>query len=184
MKKETASKLLRENVKNQNLVKHCLAVGEAMRQLADFFGENAEQWTVCGLLHDIDYEETKDDPSFHSAAGSKILKDLGLPQDVCQAVLTHNEAHGLQPGSLMAKALYCADPLTGLIVAAVLVLPSKKIADLTVENVLNRFKEKSFARSVNREIISQCQEYLGLNLEKFVEIVLGAMQRISNELEL
>jgi predicted hydrolase (HD superfamily) len=113
-----------------------------------------------------------------------MLKDLGFDTEVCQAVLAHNEVHGVQPESLMAKALYCVDPLTGLIVAATLVLPSKKINDLKVENVLNRFKEKAFARGANRETIGKCQEYLNLSLEKFVEIVLSAMQKISNELGL
>jgi predicted hydrolase (HD superfamily) len=84
----------------------------------------------------------------------------------------------------MGKALFCLDELTGLIVAATLVLPSKKIKDLKVENVLNRFKEKAFARGVNRENIKKCQEYLNLSLEKFVEIVLRAMQEISDQLGL
>jgi len=84
----------------------------------------------------------------------------------------------------MAKALYCVDPLTGLIVAATLVLPSKKINDLKTENVLNRFKEKHFAKGANREIIKKCEEYLNLPLEKFVEITLRAMQKISKDLGL
>ena len=113
-----------------------------------------------------------------------MLKDLDLEEDICQAVLTHNEAHNIAPENLMAKALYCIDPLTGLIVAATLVLPSKKINDLQVENVLKRFKEKAFARGANREIIAQCQEYLNLSLEKFTEIVLSSMQKISEELGL
>ena len=113
-----------------------------------------------------------------------MLKNLGLDEEICQAVLSHNEAHGILPQSKMAKALFCLDPLTGLIVAATLVLPSPKISDLKVENVLNRFREKSFARSVNRELIKKCQEYLGLSLEEFFKIVLLAMQKISNELEL
>jgi predicted hydrolase (HD superfamily) len=84
----------------------------------------------------------------------------------------------------MAKSLFCLDPLTGLIVAATLVLPSKKLKDLKVENVLNRFKEKSFAKGANREIIKKCKEYLGLPLEKFIEITLKAMQEISDQLGL
>ena len=113
-----------------------------------------------------------------------MLKNLGLDEEICQAVLSHNEAHGILPQSKMAKALFCIDPLTGLIVAATLVLPSKKISDLKVESVLKKFKEKSFARGANREIIKKCQEYLGLSLEEFFKIVLLAMQKISNELGL
>ena len=113
-----------------------------------------------------------------------MLRDAGLDEEICDAVLTHNEIHGIEPKTLMAKALYCVDPLTGLIVAATLVLPSKKINDLKTENVLNRFKEKSFAKGANREIIGKCQDLLGLPLEKFIEITLKAMQKISEQLEL
>ena len=113
-----------------------------------------------------------------------MLEDLGIDKDICQAVKVHNEAHGILPQTLLEKALFVTDPLTGLIVAATLVLPSKKIADLTVENVLNRFKEKAFARGANREIIKKSEEFLNLKLEEFVKIGLEAMQGISNELGL
>jgi len=184
MEREEALKLLKENLKNENLIKHCLAVESAMRGLASFFGENETKWGICGLLHDIDYEKTEGNIELHSKLGAEMLKNLGFDKDVCQAVLTHNEAHNLAPATLMAKALYCVDPLTGLIVAAVLVLPSKKINDLKVENVLKRFKEKAFARGANREIIKRCQEYLNLPLEKFIRIALKSMQKISADLGL
>ena len=184
MKREEALKFLKENIKNQNLIKHSLAVEAAMESLAEYFGEDKEKWGICGLLHDIDYEKTKGNPNLHSKIGAEMLKNLGFEEEICDAVLTHNEAHKILPETKMAKALYCVDPLTGLIVAATLVLPSKKISDLKVENVLKRFKEKSFARGANREIIKKCQEYLGLSLEKFVEIVLSAMQKISDDLGL
>jgi putative nucleotidyltransferase with HDIG domain len=184
MKREEALNLLKENIKNQNLIKHSLAVEAAMRDLAEYFGQDIEKWGICGLLHDVDYEKTKGDPNLHSKLGSEMLKKLGFEKEICDAVLTHNEIHGILPETKMAKALYCVDPLTGLIVAATLVLPSKKINDLKVENVLNRFKEKSFAKGANREIIKKCEDFLGLSLEKFVEIVLKAMQKISGDLGL
>ncbi len=184
MEREKLLKLLKENLKNPNLIKHSLAVEAGMRALARYFGEDEEKWAIAGLLHDIDYEKTKGDSNLHSKVGSQILKEMGFDQEICEAILTHNEAHGILPLTKMAKALFCLDPLTGLIVAATLVLPSKKLKDLKVENVLNRFKEKSFAKGANREIIKKCEEYLGLSLEKFVEIVLGAMQEISDQLGL
>jgi len=184
MEREKLLNLLKENLKNPNLIKHSLAVEAGMRALARHFGEDEEKWAIAGLLHDIDYEKTKGDPNLHSKVGSQILKEMGFDQEICEAILTHNEAHGILPLTKMAKALFCLDPLTGLIVAATLVLPSKKLKDLKVENVLNRFKEKSFAKGANREIIKKCEEYLGLSLEKFVEIVLGAMQEISDQLGL
>lgn len=116
--------------------------------------------------------------------GAKMLEDLGIEKDICQAVKVHNEAHGIIAETLLEKALFVADPLTGLIVAATLVLPSKKLVDLTTENVLNRFKEKAFARGANREIIQKCEEYLNLPLAEFIEIGLKSMKDISSDLGL
>jgi uncharacterized protein len=184
MTREEAFNLLKENLSNQNLVKHCLAAEAIMRSLARRFGEDEEKWGLAGLLHDIDYEKVKNDLTQHSLMGAKMLENLGLDKDVCQAVLVHNEAHGIAPETLMEKSLFVTDPLTGLIVASALVLPSKKINDLAAENILNRFKEKSFAKGANREIIRKCEELLGLKLEEFVKIGLEAMQGISRELGL
>jgi len=206
MNREEALNLLKENLFNQKpklpcngsegedegkprrgqtsspLIKHSLAVEAIMRALARHFDEGEEKWALAGLLHDIDYDKVKDDLSQHSLLGAKMLEDLGVDKDICQAVKVHNEAHGIPPQTLIEKALFVADPLTGLIVAAALVLPSKKLNDLTPENVLNRFKEKAFARGANREIIKKCEELLGLKLEEFVKIGLLAMQKISQEL--
>jgi putative nucleotidyltransferase with HDIG domain len=183
MNREEALDLIKEKIKNQNLIKHSLAVEACMRKLADYFNDEKEKWALAGLLHDIDYEETKNDPNLHSIKGAEFLEKLGLEKEIVEAVKTHNEAHGILPQTKMAKALFCVDPLTGLIVAATLVLPSKKLKDLTVQNVLNRFKEKSFAKGAKREIILKCSD-IGLSLEKFIEICLKAMQEISNELGL
>jgi len=184
MERDKVLNLLEENLNKDNLVKHSLAVEAAMKELADYFDEDVDKWGVCGLLHDIDYEKTEGDLETHSKVGSEMLREWGFEEEVCDAVLTHNEAHGVEPETLMAKSLYCADPLTGLIVAATLVLPSKRISDLKVENVLNRFKEEDFASSVNRENIKQCESLLGLDLEGFVGIVLRSMQKISEDLGL
>jgi len=184
MTREQALELVNQKIKNQNLVKHVLAVEAVMRQLAEHFGENRDKWGLAGLLHDIDYEQTKDKPDEHSRLGSQQLKELGVDEEICLAVLKHNAAHGLAPATKIEKALFVSDPITGLIVAAALVMPSKKIADLTEENILNRFKEKGFARGANRDIIKQCESLLGLPLEEFVGISLRAMQSISNGLGL
>ncbi len=184
MTRPEALLLLKENIKKPNLLKHSLAVESAMRKLAKHFHADEEKWGICGLLHDIDYEKVHGDINLHSKVGADILKNLGFSQDIYEAVFTHNEAHKVKPKSLMAKALYCVDPLTGLIVAATLVLPSKKIKDLKTKSVLKRFKEKSFAKGANRDIIQKSQEYLNLSLEQFVALVLLAMQEISAELGL
>lgn len=198
--REAGLNLLKKNISNLNLIKHSLAVEIIMRALARTFGEDynppttsshsrsewapEEKWGLAGLLHDIDYEKTKDDPSQHSLVGARLLEDLGIDKDICQAVKVHNEAHGILPQTLIEKALYVVDPLTGLIVAATLVLPSKKIADLEVESVMNRFKEKAFARGANRQIIKKCEEYLNLSLGDFLKIGLESMQQISEDLGL
>lgn len=194
MTREEALKLVQEKIQNQNLIKHCLAVEACMKGFAGYFMKNLptalgtnpvdlDQWGLAGLLHDIDYETTKDKPQEHSIIGAKMLEDAGLDKEICEAVKTHNEIHGIKPESLMAKILLPVDPLTGLIIASVLVLPSKKIAEVTTENVLNRFKEKGFAKGANREIIAKCID-AGLELEEFVKIGLEAMQKISNQLGL
>ena len=184
MEREKALEILKNNISNKNLIKHSLAVEALMRELADFFGEDKEKWGIAGLLHDIDYERVKDDISKHSLVGAEMLRELGLPDDIIQAVKVHNEAHGIKPETLMEKSLFVSDPLTGLIVAATLVLPSKKIKDLKVENILKRFKEKSFARGANRKIISQSKDLLGISLEDFISLGLKSMQKISPALGL
>jgi len=184
MTREKGLEILKQNIQSQNLIKHCLAVEVIMRVLARRFKEDENKWGLAGLLHDIDYEKVKDDLSQHSLVGAKMLEDLGIEKDICQAVKVHNEAHGILPQTLFEKSLLVTDPITGLIVAATLVSPSKKITDLSSESILKRFNEKAFARGANREIIKKCEEYLNLKLEEFVKVSLGAMQGIAKELGL
>ncbi|MGC9066987.1 MAG: HDIG domain-containing metalloprotein [Minisyncoccia bacterium] len=184
MTREEALKILLEKIKTPNLIKHSLAVEAGMRELALYFKEDEKKWGIAGLLHDIDYEETKDDPLKHSLVGAEYLKSLGFDDDIVEAVKTHNDIHGLVPNTLMAKSLYCTDPLTGLIVATALVLPTKKLKDVTTANVLNRFKESGFAKGARREVIKQAETLLSLPLEKFIDIVLTGMKKIDHDLGL
>jgi len=183
MQRDEALKLMQANLKNGNLQKHCLAAEAVMRELARHFGEDEGLWGLAGLLHDIDYEETKADPASHSRIGAEKLEKLGLPLEVVYAVKVHNPAHGLPRQSLMDKALYAADPLTGFIVAAALVQPDKKLAKVDVPFLLHRFREKGFARGANREQMQSCEE-MGLSLEEFLGLGLKAMQGIAGELGL
>ena len=182
--REEAVKLLKKNISNANLQKHCFAVEAIMGALAKKFGQDIDRWKLAGLLHDIDYEETKDKPEIHSLIGAEMLSKIGLDKEIVEAVKTHNEMHGIEPRSLMAKSLFVADPLSGLIVASTLVLPSKKIKDLTLKSVLKKFKAKSFARGANRKNIKKCEDLINLSLEEFVGISLKAMQGINQELGL
>lgn len=183
MNRDEALSLLKKNLKNKNLFNHSLAVEAVMRRLAEHFNEDVEKWGLAGLLHDIDYDRTKDDPARHSMEGAEMLAGLGLPDDIVYAVKVHNDRHGLPRLSLMDKALFATDPLTGLIVAGALIRPEKKLAAIDVPFLLKRFSEKAFARGANRETIKACSE-TGLSLEEFMGIGLEAMQGIAEELKL
>jgi putative nucleotidyltransferase with HDIG domain len=183
MSREEALKIVRENVKNKNLIKHMYAVEAVMGGLARHFGEDEELWKLAGLLHDIDYDQTKDDAASHSLVGGEMLEEAGLPEELVYAVKCHNDYHGLERKSLLDKALYATDPLTGLIVAAALIRPEKKLEPVDVTFLVNRFHEKSFARGARREVIASCSE-MGLTLEEFMEIGLKAMKEAHQELGL
>jgi putative nucleotidyltransferase with HDIG domain len=183
MTREEALWLVKKHVNNKNLIKHMLAAEAVMRGLAKHFGEDEEKWGLAGLLHDIDYDTTKDDPERHSLVGGEMLREMGLDEEIVHAVISHNEHPGYMRESLMDKALFCTDPLTGLIVAAALIHPDKKLSSIDPGFVLNRFGEKSFARGANREHINQCAE-IGLTLEQFVEIAFESMKSISKDLGL
>ncbi len=183
MTREEAYALLKQHLKNKNLIKHSLAVEAVMKHLARYFNEDAEKWGLAGLLHDIDYDQTKDEPHRHSLEGADLLAELGLPKDVVYAVRVHNEMHGLPRNSFMDKALYSTDPLTGLIVAGALIKPEKKLSAIDVDFLKKRYNENSFARGANREIIASCSE-MGLELGAFLRLGLEAMQDIADEMEL
>jgi putative nucleotidyltransferase with HDIG domain len=183
MNRTGALKAVSDNVKNQNLVKHMLAVEAIMRALARKFGEDEEEWGLAGLLHDIDYEILAGDMTNHSKLSAEMAQKMGASPQVAHAILCHNEAHGVACESRMDKALFCADPLTGLITAGALIRPEKTLAVVEASSIRKRFKEKSFAAGASREQIASCST-LGMTLEDFIALGLVAMQGISNELGL
>ncbi|MBS3810428.1 MAG: HDIG domain-containing protein [Halanaerobiales bacterium] len=183
MEREEAYQLVKENIKQKNLVKHCLAVEAVMRRLAKYFDEDVKKWGLTGLLHDIDYEQTADQPKKHSLVGAKMLKEMGLDDDLIYAVKVHNHEHALERKSLLDKALYASDPLTGLIVASALIHPEKSLKAVDTEFVLNRYSESSFAKGADRDVIASCQE-MGLSLDEFVRLALEGMKSISDDLGL
>ena len=182
MDREELFEELKKNVKEENLIKHMLAVEAIMRKLAEHFGEDVEKWGIAGLMHDIDLDKTRNMPQKHSIIGAEMLEKLGLPEDVVYAVKVHNPIHNLPRKTLLDKALYAADPMSGLITACALV-KGKKLANVDAKFVLKRFKEKRFAKGANREQIASCSE-MGLPLEEFTDISLNAMKNISKELGL
>lgn len=170
------------NVQEKNTIKHMLATEVIMRALARKLGEDEEEWGITGLIHDIDMELVEGDMSSHSRLSADIAQELGASGTMVHAILSHNEAHGVPLESKLDKALFCADPLSGLITAAALVRPDK-LSGLTTKSVMKRFREKSFAAGVNREQVAQCQE-IGLELEEFISLGIEAMKGIATELEL
>jgi putative nucleotidyltransferase with HDIG domain len=183
MTRDDALDSIETNVENRNLINHMLATEAIMRALARRFGEDEEEWGLTGLLHDIDVELTEGDMHSHSKLGADIALELGASEEVAQAILCHNEAHGITPQTLLEKALCCADPLTGLIVAGALVRPDKKLEELTTKSLMKRFGEKRFAAGANREQIAKCRE-IGLELEDFIGLGLEAMKGIAEDIDL
>ena len=183
MTREEALESVKDNVENENSVKHMLATEAIMRALAERLSEDKEEWGITGLLHDIDMELTEGDMSSHGKLGADLAREMGASETMSHAILAHNETIGVPRETKLDKALFCADPLTGLIIAAALVRPDKKLASVEIKSVRKRFKEKSFAAGANREQIATCSE-LGFELDEFLELGLKAMQGIAKELGL
>ena len=183
MTREEALDSVKANVENENSVKHMLATEAVMRALAGRLGEDKEEWGLTGLLHDIDMELAEGDMNTHSKLGADLVRELGASETMTHAILAHNETHGIPLETKLDKALFCADPLTGLITAAALVRPDKKMAGLEARSVVKKFKEKSFAAAVDRQQIARCSE-IGLENDEFIELGLEAMKGIAADLGL
>ncbi|MEA1884686.1 MAG: HDIG domain-containing protein [Thermotogota bacterium] len=183
MNREQAWELLNEYTKKENLIKHALAVEAAMRAYARKFNEDEEVWGTVGLLHDFDYERfpTAED---HPYRGAEILREKGVDESWIKAILGHADYTGVERDTLMAKTLFAVDELTGMITAATLVRPSKKIEDLKVKSVKKKLKDKSFAASVNRDDIKKGAEELGVDLSEHIQFVIDAMKSVSDDLGL
>lgn len=184
--KEKALELLHSKMESVNLRKHCYAVGAVMKSLAKHFKENEDKWEIVGLLHDGDYEFTKEDPKNHAKLMANWVRELGeTDKELLEGIESHGWFHeGKKPQTKMQWGLFCSDELTGLITAVTLVRPEKKLSLVTVENIQNKWNQKSFAAGVKREDIEHCEKELGIKLPEFIEIALSAMQGISSELGL
>lgn len=183
MDREQAFGLLKEYVKGEGLIKHCLAAEVAMRAYAPRFGGDPDLWGLAGLLHDFDWE-IHPDAEGHPAAGAPILREAGVPEEVVYAILAHAEYLNLERKSWMDKALPAVDELSGFIIAVALVRPSKSLRDVEVSSVKKKMKDKAFARAVKREDITQGAELLETSLEEHIQFVLNAMKGIAPELGL
>lgn len=183
MNRDQALSIVREHVKNENLVRHMLAVEAAMAWYANHFDQDEELWRVVGLLHDFDWEihPTLEE---HPQKGAEILRNRGVADDIIDTILSHADHTGVPRDTLIKKALYACDEITGLITTVALVRPSKKLADVKPKSIKKKWKDKAFARNVNRQDIERGAQDLGVELDQHILNVLQAMQGISDDLGL
>ena len=186
MNRDDALGIIREHVTNENIVKHMLATEAVMGALAKKLDGNEEEWRLAGLLHDGDYCEVVPIEKQGIQIGVWIKeKGYDLSDEVKHAMAAHNcNNNGITPESKMDWALFCCDSLTGLIVATTLVYPDKKLANISMDSVLKKFRATAFAKGTRREEIAMCTEKLGITLEEFIEISLKAMREIAGDLGL
>jgi uncharacterized protein len=182
--REKALARLREHVKNEKTVVHCLASEAVLRALARRLGEDEECWGLTGLLHDIDVEVTHADPEVHALKAATLLEDFELDEEMIDAIRMHNDgATGIPRTTRFQHALAAGETITGLIYATTLVYPDRKIASVKYKSVRKRMKEKAFAASVSREHILECEE-IGIPLDEFIELSVDAMRGIAAEIGL
>lgn len=181
MNRSEALSIVREFIKNENLVRHMLAVEAAMRFYAEKYGEDAETWGNTGLLHDFDWEIH---PTLeqHPHDGAPILMERGVPEEIVRAIQSHADHTGVPRQTPMERALYACDEITGLIVAVALVRPSRSLSDLKVKSVKKKWKDRSFAAGANREEIEKAAQEFGIELWEHVGNVIDAMRSIANDL--
>jgi len=183
MDREGALDLVRTYVKNENLVRHMLAVESAMRFYARKLDQNEELWGITGLLHDFDWEihPTLEE---HPQAGIVILRENDVPEDIIRAILSHADHTGVPRETTMEKALFACDEITGLITAVALVRPSHSLYDLKPSSVKKKWKDRSFAAGANREEIQRGADEFGIDLWEHVGNVITAMSSIAPQLGL
>lgn len=182
--REEAFELLKEFNKNESLIKHALSVEAVMRHFAELFNESdVDKWGIVGLLHDVDYEMY---PEEHCVKAGEILRERNYREDYIHAIQSHG--YGIcidvEPVEKMEKVLYTIDELTGLITAAAYMRPSKSILDMEVKSVKKKWKQKSFAAGVNRDVILEGCQKLGMELDTIISETIKGMQKAAEEIGL
>jgi len=181
--REQALELFKSYNESDALLKHALSVEAVMRHFAELNNEDAEKWGIIGLIHDIDYEKY---PEEHCVKARELLEKAGIPEDYIHAVQSHG--YGLcidvEPVEKMELVLYTIDELTGLITATALMRPSKSILDLETKSVKKKWKQRSFAAGVNRDVIEGGAAKLGLDMDKVIAETIAGMQKVAEEIGL
>ena len=188
MNRAEALALMQEHTQSPSLRQHMLAVEAAMRACAARNGGDPDEWGVVGLLHDFDYEKFPNSEHSategHPAWGVRLLRERGVPEAMCRAILGHASYCGVPRDSAMAKALFAVDELCGFLVACALVRPSRSFHDLEVSSVKKKLKDKAFARGVNRDEVRQGAEELGVPLDEHIAFVIEALRPVEGALGL
>lgn len=181
--RDEALALLRQYNKNEALIRHALAVEAVMRYCARKRGQDTEQWGVIGLVHDLDYEQF---PDQHCHKSGQLLREQGWPEEYIRAVLSHGWGicTDVEPRTDLEKTLYAVDELTGLIAATAIVRPSRSVLDMAPKSVKKKWKEKSFAAGVNREVIEKGAAMLGVDLNQLIEDAIAGMREAAGEIGL
>jgi putative nucleotidyltransferase with HDIG domain len=182
--RDEAWALLTELTASPNLLKHMLAVEAVMRAYARRFGEDEEIWGLAGLLHDLDYERHPSREAGHPFVGVELLRARGVPELICRAILSHADYSGVPRETLMEKALFAADELTGFVIAVALVRPDRSLGGVDVPAVQRKMKDKAFARGVRREDIARGAAELGVSPEEHIGVVIQALRGIAPQLGL
>jgi len=181
--RERGFELLKKYLKNENLIKHSLAVEAILKNMAKLLNEDEELWGLVGLLHDLDYDYTKVDPEKHATITAQILDGL-TPKELTNAIKSHNYQHTNHlPETQLDKSLIAADSVSGLVIATALVIPSKKLNDVELKTLINKFKDNSFAKGCNRKKIELCSD-VGIEILDFLDLSLNSLKEISDVLEL
>jgi putative nucleotidyltransferase with HDIG domain len=181
--RDDALSLLQEYNQNEALIRHALAVEAVMRYSARKRGQDEEMWGVIGLVHDLDYEKF---PEKHCHKSEEILRQRGWPEEYIRAVLSHGWGicTDVEPKSDLEKTLFAADELTGLIAATAMVRPSRSVLDMAVKSVKKKWKEKSFAAGVNRQIIEKGAAMLGMELDELINDAIMGMREAADQIGL
>jgi putative nucleotidyltransferase with HDIG domain len=184
----SALALMQEYTQSESLRKHMLAVEAAMRAYAEHYGEDADRWALAGLMHDFDYERfpnaNRSATEEHPSEGVRTLRGLGYPEDVLEAIMGHAAYTNTPRNTLIARALFAVDELSGLITATALVKPSRSVLDVEPRSVRKKMKDRAFARGVSREDVILGAQELGVDLDEHIAFVVAALQRSAESIGL
>lgn len=181
--RQDAYELLKKHIEDESLINHCLSVEAVMAHFAEKLGEDVEKWSVIGLIHDLDFEKH---PEEHCKITKEILEEENWPEEYIRGVMSHGWSicTDVEPIHIMEKVIYTIDELTGLVYATALMRPSKSILDLNVKSVKKKWKQKSFAAGVNRDVISKGVEMLGMELNEVIDETIKGMQNVAEKIGL